>query len=801
MSLERELYLENLAIDMREERIHLDTARSGLSGTAGGMSLVKRAMRSVEEPVIEALEAWLAGEKAKRRRSNAYKFLANIPCRKLVYMTARQAVDALTRKEFTYRQFVEELASTVILAAGAELYAKRDSKEFKNLTRRLDWEQKTYIRRRKAEEAFQHECIELQATPQERLAIGATLTEIFCQHSGIIEVTTFWRSSARSTKVITVTDLGREWIKQAHAVNQVSSPYHLPMVVPPIPWTTLHDGGYLMPNLHPVDFLRTRERAIDKRIQEADLSRAMKAVNAIQETGWQINKQVYEVYLQCVGKGLAGCSSDSNYEIPEALPKDHPEYNSRQVARKEVFEARRANVSKKCVEKQKLTMAAILADDEVIYYPHNLDFRGRIYPAAGRGAINPQGDDSGKALIRFAEGKPLGEDGAAWLFIHAQNTWGNDKISLQARVEATQENLELYCLWASDPMTHTGWMQADKPFCFLATCFELLAYRQYGDAMKSHLPIALDGSCSGLQHFAGIMKDLGTAEAVNVVQVDAEKPADIYNAVALAVHEALLQVTDPEQSDVANYWLPLLSRTLVKQPVMTLSYGVTRTGMRDQIKDMCRKLADKGNMDYKQGTDNDHASYLAEQVYSVIGDVAQAAFHVMDWLGAAARAKANTATNLQDAAFSWITPIGVPVIQEYYEYDATKMWVFVEGREIKFTNRTDKVCVKKSKQKQGAAPNFVHSMDASHLMLTVNGCVDLGIDSFAMIHDSFATHACDTGILFEVLRTEFIKMYEEDWLIKIYEDLPEAAQLEVGPPPSRGTLDLSLVQDSEFFFS
>ena len=89
-------------------------------------------------------------------------------------------------------------------------------------------------------------------------------------------------------------------------------------------------------------------------------------------------------------------------------------------------------------------MGKLLLEEEELYFPHNLDFRGRIYPLAGRGAINPQGDDSGKAMLKFARGMRLGEEGVPWLFIHAQNVWGNDKINLQSRIDATQENLDDY---------------------------------------------------------------------------------------------------------------------------------------------------------------------------------------------------------------------------------------------------------------------------------------------------------------------------------------------------------------------
>lgn len=792
----REIELEHLAISIRDEHIEKEIGHAGLAGTAGGKSLMKRAIVESVGGFATALEAWKLKESAKRKRSSAYKFLKVLPNQTLIYLTARSLINALAKRQIGYRGFIQRLADEVLIATGATLLREKDKAEFANLTRLLNWQPKAYIRQRMAAEAFTNACIEVSASDQEKLAIGATLVEIFCSSTGLFEAKTVWKHSAHSNKVLVPTEKGEQWIKDALAANRAACPYHLPMVVPPIPWTTLTDGGYLLQHIHPVPLVRTKERLTHPALAKADLSRVMAAVNSIQETPWALNHPVLTVWKQLVGTGLAGCSSSEDFTIPDKLAEEDDGFVARQALRRDTFDAMRDNTAKRCVELQKISMADILENDEKLYFPHNLDFRGRIYPLAGRGAINPQGDDSGKALLRFAEGRALGEQGVAWLFIHAQNTWGNDKVSLNARVAATEENLDTYCGYAADPMGNTGWMAADKPFCFLATCFELLGYSIQGESYESHLPIALDGSCSGLQHFAGIMLDQRLAEAVNVVQMDAERSSDIYSTVSDSVAATLL----PQTEDMAMYWKLLLERDLVKQPVMTLSYGVTQTGMRKQIQEQCKKFARKGRVEYKEGASGEAAGYLATCIHNALGDVAAAAFGVMDWLAEAAAAKSKTVDSL-DGALSWVTPIGLPVVQEYYEYESQRFNVFVEGRELRFVQRTGAAAIKTAKQKQGAAPNFVHSMDASHLMLTVNACVEEGLDSFAMIHDSFATHACDTGVLFEVLRNEFCTMYQANVLQELYDGMPDAVKELLPPPPMRGKLDLEQVKESEFFFS
>ena len=79
------------------------------------------------------------------------------------------------------------------------------------------------------------------------------------------------------------------------------------------------------------------------------------------------------------------------------------------------------------------------------------------------------------------------------------------------------------------------WRQGDEAFQFLAACHELAAIRSFeernperGGEFISGLPIALDASQSGVQHFAAASKDHGDGELTNLVPAD--KPNDLYDA-------------------------------------------------------------------------------------------------------------------------------------------------------------------------------------------------------------------------------------------------------------------------------
>ena len=104
-------------------------------------------------------------------------------------------------------------------------------------------------------------------------------------------------------------------------------------------------------------------------------------------------------------------------------------------------------------------------------------------------------------------------------------------------------------------------------------------------------------------------------------------------------------------------------------------------------------------------------------------------------------------------------------------------------------------------------------MDASALVYAVvYGKRRYGIEDFALIHDSFGTHAGGEGVgdshrLAIALRESFVDMYEQHDVIADFERQMEQAVKgdELNTPfperPKKGSLDLQLVKESRYFFS
>ncbi len=88
-------------------------------------------------------------------------------------------------------------------------------------------------------------------------------------------------------------------------------------------------------------------------------------------------------------------------------------------------------------------------------------------------------------------------------------------------------------------------------------------------------------------------------------------------------------------------------------------------------------------------------------------------------------------------AMSWITPLGIPVMQPYRKNSTFVVRTLMQS--ISLYNDDDSLPVSNQKQRTAFPPNFVHSLDATHMILTAMRMQERGI-TFASVHDSYWVH-------------------------------------------------------------
>lgn len=561
-----------------------------------------------------------------------------------------------------------------------------------------------------------------------------------------------------------------------------------PMLVPPVPWsTTSPQGGYLHIGIPAV-------RSTNKPLGSAAVASAL---NALQGTGFRVNQRVLR---------LAETFTHNAESLHGSLVRG-------------LYMERRHDTSE-AVQQAKtirsaLTIAAMreLQGEEEFYFPWNLDWRGRMYPATS--IISPQGADLCKGCLEFADGTELGVAGAEALAVYLCNLAGADKEIVDGayrtrtpaeRVAWTQERSQEILDVAADPLNVRTWHLAggfglsklkrgkvvpvavDKPWQFLAACFEWADYQEQGIRFKSRLAGALDGSCSGVQMLAGMTRDDKAGTMVNLTPT--ERGDDYYGRMAKALDtrlRALVDHADDSQVEHLRYWSgQTMDRDLLKLPSMTKVYSAGTYTFAEQVQG-------------KSGAPEEESMWLAARINECFSDVAPGMLAAMSYLQ-----EVSDVLTEAGSAIVWTTPAGLEVEQARNGTHMHRLTSSIGGkltrRDRWFTLYRD--TLDKKLQRAGVAPNFVHGVDASHMVMTINHLYSQGVRNFWMIHDSFGAPFAQCQAVFHSTREQFINLMTPDllqrWTDEVTVNLTPDQKATLPKLPEYGDLDLNGVRDSVY---
>uniref|UniRef100_A0AAV2L0R0 DNA-directed RNA polymerase n=1 Tax=Knipowitschia caucasica TaxID=637954 RepID=A0AAV2L0R0_KNICA len=591
--------------------------------------------------------------------------------------------------------------------------------------------------------------------------------------------------------------------------------YIIPMLCPPVPWTSVKFGAYL---LTPTKLMRTVDGATqheDLLEKNQNLEPVMDSLNQLGNCAWKVNKPLLDIIIT-----IFNDKGSDKLDIPPPMseaPKI-PHFNSHDPSitasekaqlKKEVIFAK-----KKCGEMHSLRMDALyklsIANhmrDEIFWFPHSMDFRGRTYPCPPY--FNHLGSDLTRAILLFAEGKPLGPKGLDWLKIHLVNLTGLKKRdSLQGRLEYANSIMDDILDSADNPLNgRNWWMNADEPWQALACCMEIAKAMRSPDPLLfiSHFPVHQDGSCNGLQHYAALGRDVIGATSVNLMPCDL--PQDVYSGVAQQVEE--LRARDAEKGlKIAQVLEGFISRKVVKQTVMTVVYGVTRYGGRLQIEKRLKEIDD-----FPKEHVWDASHYLVRLVFSGLKEMFTGTREIQDWLTESARLISKSGHTVE-----WVTPLGLPIIQPYHRKRNYLLKSTMQHINLQISHDT-KERPDTIKQKNAFPPNFIHSLDSTHMMLTSLHCHSAGL-TFVSVHDCYWTHALTVDIMNKICREQFVALHSQPILQELSTSLlrkycagpmTEAKNkkyqeyrrllLLLAKVPHTGDFDLKRVMDSTYFFS
>jgi len=621
------------------------------------------------------------------------------------------------------------------------------------------------------------------ANPEVQQEVTLGLQVLSCvMESGLFVVMP--QEDTHSYSTIQFTDEAVAQMHQLESWQRYMAPIYRPMVSKP---NSVLEGSYLDPAIaKTVQMVKTSNKDQQKMIRDAASRGAafVQAADIIQSVPLRINEWALEAVKRAYKEGLTIGSIP-----PSKLP---PKGRLRSQIR-----------SQQAGFLTDLNEASEYAKYPEVYLPATMDFRGRVY---AKPHLNHQRSDYVKSLWLFSEGKPLDKAGLAYLKIHTANCGDFGKVSKAPFVDRlmwVDDHWSLLIETAKDPWADLWWTAADSPFCFLAACNELRRYEEQGDSYVCHLPVAIDGSCSGLQHYSAMLRDSAGGSYVNLTPSDI--PQDVYKEVAQIVNQLVLEdSSDP----LAQEWLAhKIDRKVTKRATMTLCYGSKQFGWRDQLMEdfmnAYQKEVTLGQRESHPFTEPKKASgFMAKKLDVALRKTVKAAVEGMDWLQAT-----SSLLGSENKPVVWTTPVGFPVVNGYYEPILKRVNIVIKGKRQQQTlllGYTDKL--KRTKQRSTIAPNFVHSYDACHLMMVAIEAKKRGINSMLLIHDSFGCLPTDMAEFANIVREEFVSLYENhDPFQNIHENaliaLSEKKQSKLTAPPAKGNLDINSILESQYAFA
>ena len=597
-------------------------------------------------------------------------------------------------------------------------------------------------------------------------------------------------------KIVNWKAMGELWAE----VEPMESAYMQPELIKPEPWeTSVHPKAGKMIKKAKDSLLKTLTRETHPMLFDV--------LDSKQSTGFKVNQRVLSVYSAMF------CESNEVFEHMNPL-LTHEQREGMRMEAKAVLDT------------------ATKIGEQEFWHLYSFDFRGRIYPLTGY--FHEQSSDNAKGLLELSKRVSLGTYGYQWLLIYAANNWGEDKLSLQGRMDFALANISKWFEWAMDPIGNQEWTKADKPWCFLATIMELLAVEIHGDlaTFESGLITYIDGTTNGSQHLTALARDETIAHHVNLVAT--EKPGDLYTLIAESSYEQIMSQYDPDndqlfkkiradlmelrrpldtmtnQAQLNQQWVKINAykdaniedirkvcpqfwlqakvaekkRKIAKRNVMTLGYGSETAGFSDQLKEDCPKMIDELKF-----IENTWTWFMADLNYKNCLKQLPGPASMLSLFKQLA-----VLSNSSDEQFKWTVPMtNFPAVQTYFEAETQRINVRWLGdlKQI-FIRVSSNYKLNKRKQKQAASPNVIHSFDAAHLTMT---CLSCEFETVT-VHDSFGCAAGNMEDLFRIVREQWVEFYSLDPL-NLLLDEHDALELFV----FKGSLSHEDILDSEFAFS
>ncbi|QDP52142.1 MAG: putative RNA polymerase [Prokaryotic dsDNA virus sp.] len=663
------------------------------ASTKYGRKLAKACIPALDKKIHK----WLTEDKAGYNKGLVL-LLHNIPSKVVTDITCRVILDSVSIEQPLTATAIK-IASFLEEESRLRLFKETRPDDWKylklSLNKRVGFKYRKYSSRSLAERYG----INWKGwTTNERIKIGSTMVHLFIQETGLIEVYTIISGGNKRVLTLKPTEATQKWISNFNEVNETLAPLYLPSESP---------RGYSDA------VISTKSEKQWELLDRVNLTIPRQAVGKLKSTPWVVNQEVYDVahYFWANQYQVADFPPFALDNIP---PKPADFDSNEEAKKKWKYEAAKYYREDHALRSSRLRVSKMLwvareYMEKTMYFPHQMDFRGRAYCIPN--FLNPQGPDLARALLKFERKVEVGQS-MSNLIEHGANLYGGFDSDWQEKVKETLYN----------PTGFLWWADAKNPWQFLAWVFD---YANAVETGETSLPVSADASSNGLQILSLILKDEEGALWTNLTN---DSKHDIYSRIQTEV-EAELNIP--------------ITRDLVKSIVMTIPYGCTTFRAIEITKAWLGVKYTKDTLD--------KADTIAKTIINIFSRLYPKYPKVLRYLKGLAEG--------HEGEVSWLSPSGFPITLDYRKEKIHKCSSYILGKSHSLTYREPTDKLDRTKIARSFAPNFVHSLDASimHMALSSTALTDV-----YSIHDCFGTHAPNLPELIKNVKQAYLKIFRND---------------------------------------
>lgn len=465
---------------------------------------------------------------------------------------------------------------------------------------------------------------------------------------------------------------------------------------------------------------------------------------------------------------------------------------------------------------QKILSLATDYQDTNFYLPWYLDFRGRMYPAATH--ISPQSDDVGKSLLLFSESTRIDDDAICDLAKYGYSKYKSEKVPSSEMISWIESNQNQIFSAANNPRKNIDFLDsASDKHLFLAFCFEWhKIHNEKSNVRTSSLPIYVDGTCNGFQHYSALLRDERGALSVNLEP--SKNPTDYYGDVSREMR-SILNETDNADPLLLELVHTYMDRKMLKSSIIAAGYG-SFYRMRSEVlaqkiislplcthkceSELCNifkrlNADDKILASQSQESIREKCLKVELQLDAIIKKFNPAFSKVKKWLK-----KSNKLISETNECMLWTNSAGFPVYNCYYVYPSIRISVMINGKPHRLKFKQQNVVglppLDHKQLSRSISPNFIHSIDAAHAAKLIAKCAAEGINSITSVHDSFGTHASNMKTMQKNIRETFVEIHSANQLQRFKDEIEQRYKVCLPSLPAFGKFDLNKVLESEYLF-